>query len=198
MVAISKVFSGTAEPKRSVTPLLCQCVTSLSLQTVVPSMLILHYFLMRLINFSKQSNSFPVGEFQTRPHVMNLYTKKKELLNWGVFDWRAGGFSRSTWMKTTSPFIQFRDVRAFLTGVSIGRLPHSAWNLVACNPSSAVELKFISVGCKRRKSGRVNAENCQYLMTRNFYRDILHDTVLNNWDSEASDGTASESSLGGI
>lgn len=70
-----------------------------------PSMLILHYFLMRLINFSKQSNSFPVGEFQTRPHVMNLYTKKKELLNWGVFDWRAGGFSRSTWMKTTSPFI---------------------------------------------------------------------------------------------
>lgn len=90
--------SGTAEPKRSVTPLLCQCVTSLSLQTVVPSMLI-------LINFSKQSNSFPVGEFQTRPHVMNLYTKKKELLNWGVFDWRAGGFSRSTWMKTTSPFI---------------------------------------------------------------------------------------------
>lgn len=105
MVAISKVLSGTAEPKRSVTPLLCQCVTSLSLQTVVPSMLILHYFLMRLINFSKQSNSFPVGEFQTRPHVMNLYTKKKELLNWGVFDWRAGGFSRSTWMKTTSPFI---------------------------------------------------------------------------------------------
>lgn len=91
--------------KRSVTPLLCQCVTSLSLQTVVLSMLILHYFLMRLINFSKQSNSFPVGEFQTRPHVMNLYTKKKELLNWGVFDWRAGGFSRSTWMKTTSPFI---------------------------------------------------------------------------------------------
>lgn len=90
--------------KRSVTPLLCQCVTSLSLQTVVPSMLILHYFLMRLINFSKQSNSFPVGEFQTRPHAMNLYTKK-ELLNWGVFDWRAGGFSRSTWMKTTSPFI---------------------------------------------------------------------------------------------
>lgn len=105
MVAISKVLSGTAEPKRSVTPLLCQCVTSLSLQTVVLSMLILHYFLMRLINFSKQSNSFPVGEFQTRPHVMNLYTKKKELLNWGVFDWRAGGFSRSTWMKTTSPFI---------------------------------------------------------------------------------------------
>lgn len=77
MVTISKVLSGTAEPKRSVTPLLCQCVTSLSLQTVVPSMLILHYFLMRLINFSKQSNSFPVGEFQTRPHVMNLYTKKK-------------------------------------------------------------------------------------------------------------------------
>lgn len=35
-------------------------------------------------------------------------------------------------------------------------------------------------------------------MTRNFYRDILHDTVLNNWDSEASDGTASESALGGI
>lgn len=195
MVTISKVLSGTAEPKHSVTPLLCQCVTSLSLQTVVPSMLILHYFLMRLINFSKQSNSFPVGEFQTRPHVMNLYTKKK-LLNWGVFDWRAGGFSRSTWMKTTSPFIP--RISCFLTGVSIGRLPHSAWNLVACNPSSAVELKFISVGCKRRKSGRVNSENCQYLMTRNFYRDILHDTVVNNWDSEASDGTASKPSLAGI
>lgn len=35
-------------------------------------------------------------------------------------------------------------------------------------------------------------------MIRNFYRDILYDIVLNNWDSEVSDGIVFELLLGGI
>lgn len=35
-------------------------------------------------------------------------------------------------------------------------------------------------------------------MIRNFYRDILYDIVLNNWDSEVSDRIVFELLLGGI
>lgn len=76
---------------------------------------------------------------------------------------------------------------------------YSAWNLVACNPSSAVvELKFFSIGCKAKKSGGRNTGNCQYLMTRTFNRVVRHETVVNNWDHWRSDGTFTSIVISGI
>lgn len=57
-------------------------------------------------------------------------------------------------------YFLFWDVCVFLMGIFIGCLLYSVWNLVVCNLLLVVELKFISVGCKWRKFGRVNVENC--------------------------------------
>lgn len=143
----------------SVTPMLCISWPVVRLKLPTSTKFDSSLFLMRLINFfQSKSTSLPVADFSGRTPCEEALGETV-ILNWGVFDWHAVGFRHSMKMKTTSPFL------TEIPWILLDGCLHSAWNLVACNPSSAVELKFITVGCKWRKSSKINTGNCQYLMT---------------------------------